>query len=191
MVLYIERTSSIDFDIIFTTMHSDSNYVIAAIRACALDYLVKPLNKNELENAINRFKENKKSKIELVKTLKANLDFKNYDETSITISDRSGLTIIGIRNIIYCESDNEVTTFYLEKEVGNKLKYVSSRSIGEWEKILKDPPMVRVHNQYIINFNYIIGYTKGDNFSLKMKNGINLPVSKAKKDFLIKRLKSI
>lgn len=184
----LKKIEVLDFDVIFTTSHTNINNAIAAIRACALDFLPKPLIITELERAVKRFMENKKIGIEQVKTLKANLELNNFDDRLIWIATGSHYVKVEINNIIYCESDNEVVHFFLQTAIEGKLQHTSSKSIGEWEKILEHSQVCRIHNQFLVNLKHVVTYTRGDGGLVKMSNGKGLPVSKARKETLLKRL---
>lgn len=184
----LRKIENLDFDVIFTTFHLNTDNTIAAIRACALDFLPKPVIITELERAVKRFVENKKIGVEQVKTLKANLELKNLNDGSIWIADSGYYLRIEVKNIVYCESDNEATYFYLQTEIEKKKEYLSPKSIGEWERDLNHSDILRIHNEYLVNLKYIVSYIKGEGGSIKMKNGKTLPVSRKKKETLLRRL---
>lgn len=184
----LKKADTLDFEVIFTTSHNSSENAIAAIRACALDFLSKPIDPLELENAVERFVGNKKLGIEQIKTLKANLELKNLSESSFWISVEGQDKRVEVENVIYCKSANEATYFFLQKEIEKNKKQLTSKNIGHWEKVLDIYDIVRIHNEYMVNLNHVISYIRGEGGQVKLKNGEFLPVSKTRKENLLKRL---
>ena len=184
----LKKVDNLDFEVIFTTSHNSSENAIAAIRACALDFLSKPISLHELESALKRFLGNKKLGIEQIKTLKANLELKNLNEGSFWISVEGQDKRIEVENVIYCKSSNEATYFFLQKEIEKSNKQLTSKSIGQWEKVLDIYDIVRIHNEYMVNLNQVVSYIRGDGGQVKLRNGAFLPVSKTRKETLLKRL---
>ena len=113
----LKKVDNLDFEVIFTTSHNSSENAIAAIRACALDFLSKPISLHELESAVERFLGNKKLGIEQIKTLKANLELKNLSQGSFWVSVDGQVKRIEVENVIYCKSSNEATYFFLQNEI--------------------------------------------------------------------------
>ena len=184
----LEKIDIINFDVIFTTAHIDRN--INKIRACSLDYLHKPIIPEELKEAIKKFieKQNEKVGIKQLGTLKSNLQVNNIDDQIIWIADKSINTRLEVKNILYCESSNTCTTFYFVTPVDGKSKILSTTSIGEWEDILAQLGIYRIHNQYLANLKYIDKYTRGEGGLITMTNKDTLPVSKSRKKNLLKLL---
>lgn len=184
----LKKVDSVDFEVIFTTSHDNRENAIAAIRACALDFLPKPIRLVELENALERFVGNKKLGIEQIKTLKANLELKNLNEGSFWIFTDGQDKRVDVENVIYCQSSNEATYFFFQKEIEKSKKQLTSKSIGHWEEVLDIYDIVRIHNQYMVNLNQVISYVRGEGGQVKLRTGDFLPVSKSRKEALLKRL---
>ena len=184
----LKRVHTLDFAVIFTTSHDNRENAIAAIRACALDFLPKPIILTELEAALERFAGNKKIGIEHMRTLKANLELNNPKDGSFWISTDGQDKRVEIENVIYCQSDNEATYFFLEKEIEKSKKQFTSKGIGYWEEVLDMYDIVRIHNRYMVNLKQVVSYMRGEGGVVKLKNGECLPVSKTRKETLLKRL---
>ena len=172
----LEYCGGYDFEIIFTTAYNE--YAIKAIRHSALDYLLKPVNKNELIQAVERAGDNKKTAVssritELLNTLGG----KKIQER-ITVSTIEGLIFIDTKEIMYCESENNYTRIHL---AGQKIILVS-KTLKKVEELLADNNnFFRIHHSYLVNLNYVQRYVKGDGGELVMNNGDNLTVSRSKK----------
>ena len=168
----------IDFDIIFTTAYN--HYAIKAIRFSALDYLLKPVDLDELKNALARIvkKHSKKEHRESVDMLMSNVRGPQPNFSRISLSTQDGLVILHVDEIVYCEASGTYTLFYLK----NKEKIIVSKTLKEYEELLKDHHFLRVHNSFLINLNEVKKYIKGDGGSVMMSNGNEVFVSKRRKD---------
>ena len=179
----LQKLSSIKFSIIFTTSYDQ--YAIKAIRFSALDYLLKPVDSDELqaavEKVIHKSSETVPEKIEL---LLRKLTHPTIAVNKIAIPTIEGLQMLFVENIISCSSDSNYTVFYLK----NKQKITASRTLKEIEEMLDDYSFLRVHHSYLVNLNEIEKYIKGDGGYLIMSDGSNVDVSRSRKELLIKKL---
>jgi two-component system LytT family response regulator len=168
----------INFDIIFTTAYN--HYAIKAIRFSALDYLLKPVDLDELKNAIARVhkKHNKNEQRENIDLLVSNIKSLKPTFSRITLSTQDGLVILHVDEILYCEASGTYTLFYLK----NKEKIIVSKTLKEYEELLKEHYFFRLHNSYLVNLNEVKKYIKGDGGSVIMSNGDEVFVSKRKKE---------
>ncbi|MDZ4824517.1 MAG: LytTR family DNA-binding domain-containing protein [Flavobacteriales bacterium] len=177
----LEMLPKIDFEIIFCTAFAD--YAVKAFKVAAVDYLLKPFGKDELEQALRKFEEKYKLRRpqphmnSLLKNVRGNLT----DEKTIALPTPLGYEFVTTPEIIYCESVKNFTNFFLTS--GQQL--VVSRSSKECDELLKDFGFVRIHQQYIINPRHIKTYVKGDGGKVELANGKKLEVSRyKKKEFL-------
>lgn len=186
---FLNRVSNVQFDVIFTTSHSE--FMLRAIRMCALDFLPKPIIFEELIQAISKHVKRKKEKIETenLKLLIQNMNTTSEGTKQIMLADGSSHLRVEISNIIYGTSDNSSIDFFLAEPVFGKSKITSTESIGHFEKLLEPSGICRVHNRHLANISHIVKYNRGDGGSLIMSNRIELPVSKARKDHLLRQLK--
>lgn len=163
----------INFQTIFVTAHS--HYAIQAIRFNALDYLVKPINPNELQQAIRRYRSNGKTDYQnQIKNALQNMDKKNTLDQVLFLPTQEGGIKMALRDIIKIEGDRNYSTFYLST---NKTK-ISSKTLGHFEEILKDKSFFRCHRSYIVN-RYHIESIKKDTFLLK--DASEIPISRRRK----------
>ncbi len=174
----LEQYTSMPFDIIFTTAYD--HYAIKAIRFSALDYLLKPIDPEELKYAVEKFISKKHDEDLLnskFKTLLGNLKQENKNK-KIAISDTDGLVFLDISDIIRCHSDGSYTTIYLTE--GKKM--VVSKPIGEYEDLFNEENFFRIHRSHLININHIKKYLKGEGGYVLMSDGAEVEVSRRKKN---------
>lgn len=168
-----------NFELIFVTAYD--HYAIQAIRYSALDYLVKPIEIDELKTAVAKAEANminRSSHLQLDLLLE---QLHKKQPQRITIPTTDGLRFINISDIIYLEASNNYTNIYVS---GNQ-KFLVSRTLKDFEELLPSEIFLRIHHASIINKNHVEKYIRGDGGQVVMRNGNVLDVSKRKKsDFL-------
>lgn len=178
----LEQLTDINFDIIFTTAFNQ--YAIRAIKFGALDYLVKPVDKDELRTAVNKVV--KRTNSESLKQLTALLTHirKSNDLSfqKIALPTLHGYELVPLNNIMYCESKSNYTNIHLNS--GQPI--LVSRTLKDIEELLNTHPFFRIHNSFLVNLQYAIRYIKGEGGSLVLNNNITIPVSRNKKEELLK-----
>ncbi len=179
----LKKIETISFKLIFVTAHEE--YALQAIKLSALDYILKPIDQDELSNAINKAHEIFKREEEQLK-VKALLD--NFEEKKtlkrIILRTSDYLHFVNIDDIIRCESDNNYTFFYL---TDNK-KVLVSKTIKEYEELLKNSGFLRVHQSHLINLLFVDKYVKSEGGYLQMKDNSNIPISINNKQYVLKML---
>jgi two-component system LytT family response regulator len=181
----LQKFDKVEFSIIFTTAYEQ--YALQAIKSSAIDYLLKPIDPQELIISVNKLKEkhiNNTNEFSALEVLMHNLKSEQVNQHQIAISTNTGLHIVKFNDIIYLESDGPYTTFYLK----NATKIVSSKNLKTFEPILPETMFYRSHNSYIINVNEMIKYIKSDGGQIVMSNQAILNVSKFRKDELLQKL---
>ena len=160
-----------------------------AIRFSALDYLLKPIDPDDLHTALiklsnEKARKNTANKIDLLlqNTQKSDGLFKKIIVPTIT-----GFEFIEIGDIIRCESDNNYTNIYIK---GNQ-KMLVSKTLKDFEELLSGYSFFRVHNSHLINLAYIRSYHKGKGGSVILTDGTEVEVSSRRKDDFIKRLSAL
>ena len=169
------------FELIFTTAYD--HYALKAIRFSALDYLIKPIEIDELKLAVNRAeaKRIQKSSTTQMELLLGNLASRQNSYQRIAIPTTTGLKFVNINDIIYFEASSNYTHIFLSD---NK-KHTISRTLKDFEDILPEETFIRIHNSYIINKNFADKYIRGEGGQVVLSNGAVLDVAKRKKtDFL-------
>lgn len=179
----LQQLSAINFSVIFTTSYDQ--YAIKAIKFSALDYLLKPVDKDDLQLAVQKAMQSTKQSIpQQIEILLQKLNHPTIPVNKIAIPTMEGLQMLFVENIVSCASDSNYTVLYLK----NKQKITASRTLKEIEEMLEDYSFLRVHHSYLINLNEIEKYIKGDGGYLLMSDGTNIDVSRSRKEMLIKKL---
>ena len=165
---------SIHFQTIFVTAHS--HYAIQAIRFNALDYIVKPINPEELKQAINRFQSKDKTTTpkQQIKLVLNNIKQQNSQDLVLFLPTQEGGIKMILKDIVKIEGDRNYSTFHLTK----KKTKISSKTLGYFEEILEDKGFIRCHRSFIINFKHIQRMQK-DSFVLK--DASEIPISRRRK----------
>lgn len=172
-----------DFDLIFTTSYDQ--YAIKAIRFSALDYLLKPVDRNELQAAVHKVTErNHSSLTQQLELLLHKIHFPAAHITKVALPTMEGLQMVNADSIISCESDSNYTIMFLK----NKQKIVVSRTLKDIEEMLEDHSFLRIHHSYLVNINEINKYIKGEGGYVIMSDGSAVDVSRSKKELLLKTL---
>jgi two-component system, LytTR family, response regulator len=180
----LQRLPAINFSVIFTTSYDQ--YAIKAIKFSALDYLLKPVDKDDLQAAVKKAMHKSQETLpQQIEILLQKLDHPSISVNKIAIPTMEGLQMVFVENIIRCSSDSNYTILFLK----NKQKVIASRTLKEIEEMLEDYPFLRVHHSYLVNLNEIEKYIKGDGGYLLMSDGSNIDVSRSRKEALIKKLK--
>lgn len=177
----LEKVRPIDFEIVFATAYSE--YAIKAFKFSAIDYLLKPIDIEELKSTVARVASKKVSKQkEKYEQLIQNLKPANREFHKLALPSATGLTFVKTSDIIYCEADSNYTTFFLT----DGTKIIVSRTLKEYEELLKAHRFFRIHHSYLVNLDAIKQYVRGDGGQVIMTNHATLDVSKRKKeDFLV------
>jgi two-component system, LytTR family, response regulator len=171
----LQKLTYKDFDLIFVTAYD--HYAIQAIRFSAIDYLVKPVDIEELKAAVGKAvaEKNKRTPALQLDLLLELLQLKQPRRIPIPTND--GLRFISMDDIIYLEASNNYTYIFLN----TNQKLLVSRTLKEFEELLPPETFVRIHHSHIINKFFIEKYIRGDGGQVVMKNGTTLDVSKRKK----------
>ncbi len=178
----LENLTNRKFSLIFTTAHDE--FALKAIKVSAIDYLLKPVDKDELIEAVDKIVDQRKDSL-LEDKLQALLG--NIDQTSsekINIAADGKVYILDKEDVIMLKSDKSYTTIFLT----NEQQIVVSKTLKEVEKKFQFSNFFRVHNSYLINLNHVKEYLKGLGGELIMSNGYTASISRNKKAELFKRL---
>lgn len=178
----LDQLSSYSFDVIFITAYSQ--YAIKAFKAKAMNYLLKPIDDDELQNAIEEWKAARETKNEISsEKLDALLNYLKREgilKNKIAVAVTDGSEFIETNNILYCQGQNNYTFLYLN----DNRKLVISKTLKDFEKLLDKYFFLRIHKSFLINPNHIKKYIKSDGGYLVMQNEKSIPVSKNKKDLI-------
>lgn len=172
----LKEISTPDFEVIFVTAYDQ--YAIQAIKFSAIDYLLKPVNINELVNAVDKavVAAQKKKHNERLENLINSISNKN--QLRIAIVSNKETIFLSPETILFCKSDNNYTTFYLK---GGQ-KYISSKPIFEYEELLSNDGFIRCHQSYLVNSLFIKSWIKVDGDRLLMEDDHEIPVARNRKE---------
>lgn len=180
---FLNMATQNNFDVIFTTAYDQ--YAIKAIRFSALDYLLKPIDVLELQNAINRhiIKQQNQDQHLLVNNLLTNLQQKDPKDFKLALSTTEGVFFYAPDEILYCEGENNYTRFIFTK---NKPMLVS-KTLGEYEDLLTEHGFLRIHKSHLVNANYVSKVDREG--TVLMTDGRQLTISKRRKEMVMSKLK--
>ncbi|MDP4151231.1 MAG: LytTR family DNA-binding domain-containing protein [Bacteroidota bacterium] len=179
----LEKLPSISFDIVFTTSYDQ--YAIKAIRFSAMDYLLKPVDREELKNAVDKV--SRRHHPPLPQQLEILLQRLHQPTASkIAIPTMEGLQMIPVDSIISCASDSNYSTLHLK----GRQKIIASRTLKEIEEMLDGLAFLRVHQSSLVNLNEIDKYVRGEGGYLVMSDGSSINVSRSRKESLLGKLQS-
>ncbi|MEM9338622.1 MAG: LytTR family DNA-binding domain-containing protein [Bacteroidota bacterium] len=172
----LEQLPSLLFKLIFVTAYDE--FVLKALKAGALDYILKPVDPEELKEAIGKVK-----KATALTQPADILGAKNvFESQRLVISLQEGLQVINLNELKYCTSDKGYTTFYLS----NGKSILVSKPLKHFETSLPEAQFVRVHQSSVVNLDYVDKYHK--NGTIILKDGEQITVSNRKKESFISRL---
>jgi two-component system LytT family response regulator len=179
---FLEQFTDIPFAVIFTTSYDQ--YAIKAIRFSALDYLLKPIDPNELVSAIKKVQEQRHLPLaEQFQMLLKQVHGKNSSFNKIAVPTSEGFELLPADQVVYCEADDNYTHLFLK----NKSKIIACRTLKEMEEQLVDFTFfIRVHHSYMVNLNEVTKYIRGEGGYLVMSDGTSVNVSRSRKDALMK-----
>ena len=179
----LEKLPAINFELIFTTSYDQ--YAIKAIRFSALDYLLKPIDREELQKAVKKVKNRlQKPLTQQLEILLQKINHTNSSIQRIALPTMEGLKLVPVDSIISCASEGNYTIFLTK----DKQKIVVSRPLKEVEEMLEEHSFFRVHHSYMVNMNEIDRFIKSEGGYLIMSDGSTVDVSRSKKDQLLKKL---
>jgi len=170
------------FHLIFTTAYDQ--YAIKAFKYAAFDYLLKPVDIEELKTAVGKLDGKKAQTKGQLEVLEHNIHGKNLSN-KIAIPTLNGFLFYNIQDIIHLEAQSNYTILYFV----NQPKQLASRTLKEFEEMLPSNLFFRPHHSHIINLQYIKRYIKGDGGQLEMQNGNFVDVSRRKKEEFLKLIR--
>ena len=169
---FLDQLNEINFKIIFITAYEE--FALKALKVGAVDYLLKPVDVDELKSALSKI-QNFDSKVQEEGIQKVKQVWNN-DESTLILSLQDSFQVVDLKQLMYCESDKGYTTFYCSD---NK-RYVVSKTLKEFESVLSQNNFTRPHQSFMVNLSFVDKYDKSG--EIYLKNGTKIPVSLRKKD---------
>jgi len=181
----IKQFKQIHFKIIFIS--ADSHYAIKAMRHKVFDYMLKPIDIEELTGVMTRIKslsyeDEAPSEQNLFLQKKTSLDDSSVKK--IVLATDNSIYVVEINDIMYCDADNGYTIFYLN----NNTKIMVSRTLKEFETLLQQHQFIRIHKSHLVNFRYITRFSNEGGGIVFLKNNHSIPVSSRKRETIIKTI---
>ena len=170
----------------FITAHE--RYAVKAFRFSALDFLLKPVDPDELQKVIQKIKAEieKNDSSSHIDLLLENIRKKVDNFKRIALSTSDGIHLFDVSDIIRCESEDNYTKFFIK----NSKPILISKTLKEYEELLAEHGFERIHQSHLINLNYLKSYIKKDGGYVVMADDSHLPISQRKKERLQEILKS-
>jgi two-component system LytT family response regulator len=176
----VNKRGKLNSQIVFITAHEQ--YAIKAFRFSALDFLLKPVDPEELEKVIGKIKNvlDKNDSVAHIDLLLENIRKKVDNFKRIALSNSDGIHLFDVSDIIRCESEDNYTKFYIK----NNKPVLISKTLKEYEDLLTEHGFERIHQSHLINLSYLKSYIKKDGGYVVMADNSNLPISQRKKERL-------
>ena len=181
-----KRNGKTTSHIVFITAHEE--YAIKAFRFSALDFLLKPVDPDELQKVIEKIKSilEKNDGYAHIDLLIENIRKKVDNFKRIALSTSDGIHVFEVSDIIRCEGEDNYTTFYIK----NNKPVIISRTLKEYEDLLSEYGFERIHQSHLINLAYLKSYIKKDGGYVVMADNTHLPISQRKKERLQELIKA-
>ena len=176
----LERVGEIFFQLIFVTAYNE--YAVRAFRFSALDYLLKPLDVDELQAAVQKASRQQRIDQRQVQFLRHQLQHQHTVD-KIAVPYQNGIVFLPLAEILYCEADNNYTRVIATQN----RHFLLTRTLREVQQVLEERHFMRIHRQYVINLDQIKLFVKGEGHYLVMTNGKSIPVARQQKEKLIQR----
>lgn len=179
----LEVLGEINFSIIFTTAHDE--FAAKAFRISAIDYLLKPVDANDLKAAVQKVekKMDEGNSVQHISNLLRNMRQPSAEQ-KIALPQREGYEFVDVSSIIYCTAEGAYTKVFIT----DKKTMLISRTLGDVEELLPPEIFQRIHHSTLVNVTCISQFLRTDGGYVVLKNGEKLSVSKAKKEMLMARL---
>jgi two-component system LytT family response regulator len=184
----LKALPSNQFEVIFVTAFDQ--YGIQAVKFAAIDYLLKPVDPEELKLSVRKAAEvlaRKKENLKLENLLELLKNRDSKKSHKLALASTKEIQFVNTGDIIRCESANAYTTFYL----ADGKSIMVSKPIFEYDELLADYGFIRCHQSHLVNTNFIKSWIKEDSGYLLLSDGSRIPVSRGKKEFVLKTLTSI
>lgn len=180
----MEKIPNKNFKIIFTTAYNE--YAIQAIRFSAFDYLLKPIDVEELQACVQRFldsNEDYKQQYDLLKNILHNIQAPSSNEFRLALPTKEGVHFLQPAEILRCESVGNYTKFFME----NGKTYLISKTLGEYDVLLTPHNFIRTHKSHLVNKKFI-SFIDHDGFAV-LKDSSKVEVSRRRKEEVMQSLK--
>ncbi|HEY3385609.1 MAG TPA: LytTR family DNA-binding domain-containing protein [Saprospiraceae bacterium] len=180
----LEKIPNKNFKIVFTTAYNE--YAIQAIRYSAFDYLLKPVDIEELQGAVHRFlegQEDYRQQYDLLKNIMHNMSAPSAEDFRLALPTREGVHFLQPQDIVRCEAVGNYTKFFTT----SGKSYLISKTLGEYDTLLTPQQFIRTHKSHLVNKKYI-SFIDHDGFAV-LKDNSKVEVSRRRKEEVMAALK--
>lgn len=183
----IQKLKNFDFQLIFITAHD--KYAVNAFKLSAIDFLLKPIDAEDLIKAVEKAKEHLKNRsLELqFQILQESLSSITIHEKKIVLKDSESIYFVKVSDIVHCKAEGPYTEFYLIPQQ----KITISKSLKEYEELLEPYGFVRTHHSHLINIKRIVRFDKANGGTLILENKQTVPVSQRKREQIMELLNNL
>lgn len=182
----LKEISNIQFEVIFVTAHNQ--FMVEAFHFSAIDYLLKPVDDELLIDAVKRAGKRitEKAGSKHIETLLHNVTKPSLQSMKLCIPSLKGFQVVEIDDILYAEAAGNYTNFYFR----NQHMICTSKPIHEYEELLEDSGLVRIHKSFLINLLHVKEYHKGEGGLVILSNGTKIEIARRKKDQFLFKMKN-
>jgi two-component system LytT family response regulator len=180
----LQKLSPVSFEVIFISAYD--RYAIKAIKFSALDYLLKPIDVDELVHAVQRVKDRvgKKENNYPVQSVLHNLQFSTGQVQKLAVPSLDGVDFFSVQDVIFCKAEGSYTTIFLT----NGAQKVVSRNLKDFENLLSESAFCRVHHSYLINLNHVQRYVRGEGGYVVLTENHHVDISRRRKEEFLAKL---
>lgn len=183
----LDKTKQTPFAVIFTTAHNQ--YAVKAFKYSAIDYLLKPIDKEDLITAVQKARLTHQTHNQIPQR-EILLNYVNPIKPSkerVALPTSDGIIFMNIKDIVFCESDGNYTKIYIQE--GKPFTF--TKTLKDMEELLHESSFYRVHHSYLVNLKQVEKYIRTDGGDIKMSNGKIIPVSRQKKEEVLGALANL
>ncbi len=174
----LSRFQHVFFKFIIVTAYQE--HAIRAFKFSAIDFILKPIDPTELEQAVEKLAETIKEQEQNLKlsAFASNIKDENRQSQKVLLKTNDSIEVVELGSIIRCESQNNYTLFFFN----NRPKLLVSKTLKEFEVLLTGSGFLRTHQSHLVNVNYISNYIKQPDTHLILKDGTKIPVAVRKRE---------
>lgn len=180
---FLKELDDTQLEVIVTTGYEQ--YAINALKMSVVDYLLKPINKDELVQAVNRVEMKLQSKKELdrYKTLVYNMKTEKSQNHKLGLTQQDAVIFVEVKEIIRCEASSNYTLVVI---AGNK-KVMVTKTLRQFEEILEPYGFIRVHRSHLVNPEHVVKLNKSEGLQIEMSDGVMVDVSSSQKNAFLEQ----
>ncbi|MCU0340279.1 MAG: LytTR family DNA-binding domain-containing protein [Spirosomaceae bacterium] len=179
----LEAVGDLTFAVVFVTAYD--KFAVKAFKFSAIDYLLKPTDAKDLQAAVQKVERSRRTDSRQLELLKQQLQVNSPRPfpDKIALPHQEGVIFVELRNILYCEADDNYTRFF----VTNGQKYLVSKTLRDIQETLEERNFLRVSRQHLINLDHIAKFMKGEGSYVVMTDGTSITVARSQKEKLVER----